>query len=456
MQFNKIKLPFNLEFEKKLLGSLILTSKIDDGMDYEPILSVQEILGPEDFYDLQNGAVFMAICAIVKEKKPIELVGIFEKTISMNTQISKDTIGQYIGELSQSVITSTNYAYYAAEVKKLSERRHFIRMCWEYSQEASRVDSIDNFLPNFQKKLIEIKNERSNKLIHVKEFIGDVLNDIEEEIIRRQQGDGSSNGLQIGLSDIDKKTGGFQPGNQIIIAARPGEGKTAFTGQICANIAQQGNVIIFSYEMSKKELAKRLISCLGEINIKKARTKEDGSLMLHAGEQIERLNIYIDDSKPTWDQLEIRCKRFSYEFDISAIMIDYLQLIPSMKNMSRYESVTEMSRRSKVLAGELGSVNFVISQLGRDTEKRAGKGQDFDRPKLSDLRDSGAIEQDADIVLFLHRDKRFNDYGDINNEVEVICDKHRNGEIFEVTFKFERWISKFVELEFSGTGSMPF
>lgn len=449
MQFNydKIKLPYNLEFEKKLLGSLIMTSIIGDGKDYEPAIAVQDIIDPQDFYDPKNTTVYIAIISLIKERNPIDLVGIFEKIKSTNTQISEPDMGQYIGELSQSVITSVNYKYYANEIKKLSERRKFIRMCWEYSKSAAREECIDNFLSDFQNKIINIKNVKMDSLMHVKDFIGDVLCDINEEFLKRANGTDSVYGLQTGLPDLDKRIGGLREGNQIVIAARPGEGKTTFGQQICSEIAKQGNILIFSYEMSKSELASRLISSIGKINLRAAKTKEDGALILRTGEKIERLNIYIDDSKPSWNKLEARCRRFSYEYDLSAIMIDYLQLIPTIPGLSRYESVTEMSRQSKRLAGELQCVSFVISQLGRDTEKRASKGYDYDRPRLSDLRDSGAIEQDADMVLFLHRDSKeiVNQFEDdlenkkqVNNDIELICAKFRNGSPFTETLYFDR------------------
>lgn len=439
----KINLPHNTEYEKKLLGSLLITSALGDGRDYEPIYRIQDLIQPQDFYNPQHTAIYLAICSLAKEKKPIDLVGVYEKTTSQNKDTPQDSIGKLIGEIANSVVTSANCEYYAKEVKKYAERRKFIRICWEYSQLAEREESLDSVLPDFQNKLNQIHATKTEDLIHIKDFIMNVMDDISEQLSKRANGQESIPGIKTGLIDLDKKTGGFRPGNQVVIAARPGEGKTTLGEQICSHIAEQGNVIIFSYEMSREELGERLIQSLSGINIKKAASKGDGAMLLRTGDQIERLNIYIDDSKPTIDQLESRVMRISYEMDITAIMVDYLQLIPFSSRKNRYEAITDHSFRIKTLAGKVKAASLVISQLSRDSEKRAGKGDDFDRPKLSDLRESGAIEQDADIIFFLHRNKKKNDRGDINDKVELLCDKYRNGSPFDIKLFFDREHSRF-------------
>lgn len=432
-------LPHSIEAERSVIGSMIL--------DSEAVVVASEIVTKEDFYGKQYGILFEAMVELYNDGKPIDLITLQDKLKEKDVPPELTGI-EFIQELISSVPTSANVKYYAGIVKDKSTLRHLIKVneeientCYLASQPVSDIMDIT------EKKIFNLlQTKPGGDFVPIKEVVIDALEKI--EISSRSQG--NVTGLATGFTDLDSRTAGFHPSELILIAARPAMGKTAFELNIAQYMAFRKNVTvaIFSLEMSKEQLVNRLFSLESHIDSQKIRTGnlEDGdweSLIESAG-IIGKSNLIIDDTPGiTISELRSKCRKFKLEHNLGIIIIDYLQLMSGGgRAESRQQEVSDISRSLKALARELEVPVVALSQLSRAVEGREDK-----RPMLSDLRESGAIEQDADVVMFLYRDEYYHKDSDRKGIAEVIIAKQRSGSTGTVELVWLPQYTKFANKE---------
>jgi len=412
-------LPNDIEAEQAILGSLII--------DKDAIATVLETINAEDFYREDNKEIFSAICDLFETSKPIDLLTIKEQ---LRLRGTLDAVGgiAYIAELSTKVPTSANVGYYAKIVEEKSLLRKLIRASTDIVNMGYAADEeVQTIVDSAEKKIFDVIQKRN-----VKGFtpIKSILIDNFEKLEQLYNQKGYLTGLSYGFKDLDLKTAGIHNSDLVLIAARPALGKTAFALNIALNVAayQKQPVAIFSLEMSKEQLVNRLLCCEGLIPSDRMRTgkleEDDWGKLAEAMSKLSDAPLYIDDT-PGQTVMEIRakCRRLKMEKGLGLVVIDYLQLMQgSRKSDSRQQEVSDMSRALKIMAKELDVPVITLSQLSRAPDARPDH-----HPVLSDLRESGAIEQDADIVMFLYRDDYYNPETEKKNIAEVILAKHRGG-----------------------------
>ncbi|MBQ6972398.1 MAG: replicative DNA helicase [Synergistaceae bacterium] len=434
--------PNSPEAERAVLGSCLLSK--------DALGSAVEILRPDDFYDPSRRKVFEVISAMYISDKPADFVTV---QIELNSLGLFETLGgqAFLAELVAGVTTTSNLSYHAEIVRENSIRRRLLS-----ASDALRVMSLNSsvttkeIIEQAEKLLFEAaQNKSSTDFRHVRDIIGPVFVNVEE---RFRQNDDKAAGYPTGFADLDSYTGGLQPGSLTIIAARPSMGKTAFA----VNIAQFGGgeanrpVLIFSLEMPAEQLVIRMLSAEASVNLsalsKGTFDTDDFQRVREACDILARRNIFIsDDSNLTAIDFRTRCRRFKTRHpDLALVIVDYLQLMSSGEGRSdgRQQEVSDISRMLKVTARELNCPVIALSQLSRAVESRNDK-----KPQLSDLRDSGAIEQDADVVLLMFREDYYgeNENNDMtNSKADIRIAKNRNGStgIFHLTF--EREYTRFV------------
>lgn len=436
-------LPHNIEAEQNVLGAMILSRNAVD-------IALQG-LSSNYFYSPEHQLIFAAIEHLVNHQMSVDISTITTYLVE-NNQL--DAVGgvEYLTDIFQAVYSSANIEYYVKIVSDKAQVRHLIEIGEKIASKGYEdSESASDLVQEAEKRMLEISGfQKLKDFKKSKDVALEVRNQI-REIARIKDG---FTGVRTGFTGIDRLTNGLQRGDLIILAARPSVGKTAFALNLAQNAAQLGNatVAIFSLEMGAEQLMKRMLSAAGRINAAKLR---DGKLEaddeLRLGTAIDALsknNIYIDDS-PSIKVIEIasKCRKLQREQKLDLIIVDYLQLISGADNSreSRQIEVSEISRSLKALARELEVPVVALSQLSRAVEQRKSKNN---RPIMSDLRESGAIEQDADIVMFLHRDDYNNsEENEAISQVEVIFGKHRNGATGVITLTFEKDINKFLNLE---------
>jgi len=431
--------PHNIEAEQSVLGAMLLNR--------ETIPTVTEIIKPEDFYREDNREIFEAILDLYDQAEPIDLITVSEQLKLRGTM---DEIGglEYLTYLANSVPTTANARHYAQIVEEKSILRQLIKasseianMSYEASEEVTYV------LDKAEKNIFDILQKRNFKgLIPIKDVLVETFNKLEELYNNK----GHITGIPTGFADLDFKTYGLQNSDLIFIAARPAMGKTAFALNIAqyAAINRKIPVAIFSLEMSKEQLVNRMLCCEAMVDSQKMRTgkleDDDWQKIAKALGPLSEAPIYIDDT-PGISIMEIRakCRRLKLEKNLGLVVIDYLQLLQGRgKSENRQQEISEISRSLKIMAKEINVPVITLSQLSRAPEARAAH-----RPRLSDLRESGSIEQDADIVMFLYRDDYYNPDTDKKNIAEVILAKHRNGSTGTVELVWLGQYTKFANLE---------
>ena len=436
-------LPNNLEAEESVLGACFLTK-------YAMQKAIESV-SPEDFYDEKNKKIFTSIIELADESTPLDLTTLTAKLQKKNEL--KEVGGvEYLTEVVNFVPTASNIDYYINIVQESSILRRLITTAEEIASDGYNTDeTVNEILDNSEKKILDIvKNRKSTEFRNIK----DVLQKTEANLEFLAENKNEITGLATGLYDFDRVTTGLHPGELIIIAARPAMGKTAFALNIAANAAkiQDKAVAVFNLEMPAEQLATRIISSLGQIDGYKLRTgkllNEDWKRVNEAMSQLSGTNLMIDDTAGiTIGEIRAKCRRLaSSEQGLSLIVIDYLQLISGGKNygVNRQQEVSDISRSLKTLALELNVPIIALSQLSRSVETREDK-----RPIMSDLRESGSIEQDADIVAFLYRDDYYNKEArteDNNSISELIIGKHRNGSTATIELLFKKNTSTFLSL----------
>lgn len=416
--FNKVP-PHDAEAEQAVLSSMFI--------DREAVSVAMEVLKGDDFYRPDNRAVFEAALELFAKGEPIDIITVKNRLEEKGIFEQVGGIG-YISQIASSVGSSVNIRNYAKIVKDKSVLRTLIKTTGEITQQCyDGKESINHILDNAEQGIFNIMEGRSSSgIFHIKDVAVSAFERI-EDIYKNK---GKLTGVPSGFADFDAKTAGLQPSDLILLAARPSMGKTAFALNIAQNAAIRANVpvAIFSLEMSKEQLVNRMLCSEAMIDAQKLRTGElnedDWPKLIQAIGPLSQADIYIDDT-PGVSPMDIRakCRKLKLEKGVGLILIDYLQLMSSdSKTDSRQQEISEISRSLKAIAREMNAPVVALSQLSRACESRTDH-----RPMLSDLRESGAIEQDADVVAFLYRDEYYFPDTEKKNQAELIIAKQRNG-----------------------------
>lgn len=433
--------PQDLTAEKSLLGAIMLS---DDVMS-----DVLTIVRPRDFYDERHAIIFQAMMGLYDRHKPIDLITLTSELKSLK-KLKEVGGAPYLTELSSFVPVATHAKAYAEMVEKMSVRRRLVKAGSTIADKAYEDDAdVDALVGEAERELFEV----SDKIVK-SDYVAmdDLLADALERIAELHKNRGVLRGLKTGFHDLDKKTAGFQKGDFIVIGARPAMGKTTFAQNLAYNIANinKKGVLFFSMEMAKNEIVDRMVSAVSGVDNWAMRTgnlsDEDFQQICDATDEMDEIPIYIDDtSSMTIIELRNKARRAMHDHNIGIVIIDYLQLIQGGDRYKgqRVQEVTEISRGLKILARELEIPVIALAQLSRNVT-----GRDDPRPVLSDLRESGSIEQDADLVMFLHRvDYYKKPEEEDTNITELIIRKHRHGAIGTVELYFDGARSRFMSLD---------
>lgn len=414
-------LPNDLEAEQSVIGACLI--------DEDSVVSSSEVLVKDDFYREDHKIIFECISSLFSRNEPVDIITLKDELSSVG---KLESIGglEYIASLPEKVPTTANVGKYINIIKQKAIKRNLINMSNEISK-LSFDDMVqtDELTDLAEKRIYEITKKKSTKgASKLSDLIVDSINNLEDIY-----NNGKKKGLSTGFVDIDRRMGGLRGSELIILAARPGMGKSAFALNIATNVAKKENVpvLIFNLEMGKDQLTDRIICSECMIDAKRYRDgklndDEWVKLATYVGE-LSNSKIFIDDNDSiTVSEIRSRCRKMQMEEHIGLVIIDYLQLItPNQQNGSREREVAEISRTLKLIAKELKIPVIALSQLSRANEKRTGKDH---RPMISDLRDSGAIEQDADIVMFIHREDYYEETEENKNMAEINIAKFRAGE----------------------------
>ncbi|MBS5939927.1 replicative DNA helicase [Clostridium sartagoforme] len=432
-------LPQSLEAEQSVIGAMII--------DKSAISKALEKLKDEDFYRDGHKVIFKAIREMFSKDMAVDLVTLLEYLKSTDN-LDKAGGVTYISEVSSSVITTANLEAYIKIVEDKSTLRKLIKSATQIIEESyNKQDKVEDVIDIAQKKIFDLAEKQGSNEY---ESLANVLERGFLEIERLFNNKGSITGVGSGIRDLDAKTSGFQKGDMVLIAARPSMGKTTFSLNIAENAAlREGkSVVIFSLEMSKEQLAYKLLCSEANVDMLKLRTgnldDDDWERIARATGPLSKAKIYIDDTAGlSVMEMRSKCRKIKMEHGIDMILIDYLQLMSgSAGSESRQQEVSEISRSIKALAKEMECPVIALSQLSRAPEQRADH-----RPMLSDLRESGSIEQDADVVMFLYRDEYYNKETEEKNIGECIIAKQRNGPVGTVKMAWIGAHSKFANLE---------
>ncbi|AOH57359.1 replicative DNA helicase [Peribacillus muralis] len=432
--------PQNVEAEQAVLGAIFL--------EPSSLTVTSEVLIPEDFYRSSHQKIFNVMIKLNDEGKAVDLITVTEELAA--TKNLEEVGGvSYLSELAGSVPTAANVEYYARIVEEKSLLRRLIRTATNIAQEGySREDEVEELLGEAEKTIMEVaQRKNSGSFQNIKDVLVATYDNI--EILTNRKGDVT--GIPTGFAELDRMTAGFQRNDLIIVGARPSVGKTAFALNIAQNVATktEENVAIFSLEMGAEQLVMRMLCAEGNINAQNLRTgsltDEDWRKLTMAMGSLSNAGIYIDDTPGVRiGEIRSKCRRLKQEHGLGMILIDYLQLIQGdgRSGDNRQQEVSEISRSLKALARELKVPVIALSQLSRGVEQRQDK-----RPMMSDIRESGSIEQDADIVAFLYRDDYYDKESENKNIIEIIIAKQRNGPVGTVSLAFVKEYNKFVNLE---------
>ncbi|MDQ0158367.1 replicative DNA helicase [Alkalibacillus salilacus] len=432
--------PHNIEAEQAVLGAIFL--------EPNAVVTASEIILPEDFYRVSHKRVFEMMVQLMDRGEPIDLVTV--TTELSNADMLNDIGGvSYLTDIANSVPTAANIEYYAQIVKEKSTLRHIISSATGIvTKTFEENEAVTELLDYAERSILDISQAQSSgKFRNIKDVLVNVYDNIEQ----LHYNDEDVTGVATGFNDLDNITSGFQKNDLVIIAARPSVGKTAFALNIAQNVAinAQENVALFSLEMGGEQLVSRMLCAEGNIDAQRLRTgkleDEDWGKLTMAMGSLSNAGIYIDDTPGIKiNEIRSKCRRLKQDQGLGMIMIDYLQLIQGSPggSESRQQEVSEISRSLKALALELGVPVIALSQLSRGVEQRQDK-----RPIMSDLRESGSIEQDADIVGFLYRDDYYEEESEKENIIEIIIAKQRNGPVGTVELAFVKEYNKFVDLD---------
>lgn len=440
--------PQDIEAEQAVLGAIFL--------DADALVEAMAVIEPQDFYRRAHQIVFRSMIALNDRNENIDIITLKSQIESENTLEDVGGIS-YLTELSQVTPTASGVAHYAKIVKDKSTLRELIQAATKIVKEGySQEGSVEEIVEAAEKGILNVSEKRNSTGFQA---ISDVLNSTMENIDRLSQQNEEITGLPTGYPELDKMTAGLQPEELIILAARPAVGKTAFALNIAQNIGTRTDrsVAIFSLEMGAESLVNRMLCAEGTIEASHLRTgqltEEEWHHLIMAMGSLSRTSIFIDDTPGIKvSEIRARCRRLAQEKgNLGLILIDYLQLIEGSGRESRQQEVSEISRQLKKLAKELKVPVIALSQLSRSVEQRQDK-----RPVLSDIRESGSIEQDADIVAFLYREDYYQRQGTeedkkeeeqaVDDVIEVIIEKNRSGARGTVELLFKKEYNKFASI----------
>lgn len=433
--------PHSLEAEQSVLGAMIL--------DKEAINTAIEIIRPRDFYKEANGEIFEAIIVLFNKNEPVDLITLSEELKNRGTLDNTGGI-TYLANLSSGVATTANAKYYCEIVEEKSILRRLIKSCDEVIVKSyENSDEVNVIIESAEQSIFDITQGRDREGFAP---LNEVLLDSFAQIEERAANQDALTGLTTGFIDLDNKLAGLQKADLVLLAARPSMGKTALGINIATNAALKANarVAIFSLEMSKEQLVQRMISGTAHVNLQNIISgqldENEWVQVINSIGPLSQAQVFIDDTAGI-GLIEMRAKarRLKMEKGLDLIVIDYLQLMQlEGRQESRQQEISAISRGLKALAKEMECPIMALSQLSRAPELRTDH-----RPILSDLRESGAIEQDADVVMFLYRDEYYHEDSEYKNIGEVIIAKHRNGPTGNVEMVWKGEYTKFFNKEFN-------
>ena len=429
-------LPHSIEAEQSVIGSML--------MDREAIITSSEIVTAEDFYQHQYGIMFEAMVELFNEGKPVDLVTLQNRLKEKDVPPEVSSL-EFVRDIITTVPTSANVKSYANIVREKAVLRRLIKVNEEIANDCYLGrESLEAILAETEKKIFDLLQSRhSGDFVPIRQIVLNVLENIEKASKTKE----TVTGIPTGFIDLDYKTSGFQPSDFILIAARPSMGKTAFVLNVVDYVTVRRGLpcMVFSLEMSKEQLVNRMLSMESNVDSQKLRTgtltDSDWDAVVEGVGIIGGSRLIIDDTPGiSITELRSKCRKAKLEHGISMVIIDYLQLMTASGkgSDSRQQEISEISRSLKALARELQAPVVALSQLSRACETRTDH-----RPMLSDLRESGAIEQDADVVMFLYRDDYYNKDSDMEDMAEVIIAKQRNGPIGTVNLVWMPQYTKF-------------
>lgn len=439
MELGKVP-PNDIEAEQAVLGSMLT--------DKDAVISAIEVLKPEDFYREDNKAIYGAILNLYNKAEPVDIITLKAELVSIG---KFDVVGglEYLATLPEMAPTSANIDKYIKIVEEKSMLRNLIQTANQIiSLGYDPTQEVEGIMDEAEKKIFNIMQKRNQKgYTPIKEVLVDTFEQLEKLYNQKQH----ITGVPTGFTDLDYKTAGLHESDLVLIAARPAMGKSAFVLNVATNAAVRAKVpvAIFSLEMSKEQMVNRILCSEAMVDSNKVRTgkidDEEWGKLADASGILSESKIFIDDT-PGISIMEIRakCRKLKLEQNIGLVVIDYLQLIQGSgkRGASREQEISEISRSLKILAKEINVPVIALSQLSRAVEQRPDH-----RPMLSDLRESGAIEQDADIVMFLYRDDYYNPESEKKNIAEVIIAKHRAGSTGTVELLWLGNYTKFANIE---------
>ena len=433
-------MPHSVEAEQSVVGAML--------MDRDAITTASEIISGNDFYHSAYGVIFDAMVELFNEGKPVDLITLQERLKEKDVPAEIASL-EFVRDLVTAVPTSANVKYYAQIVADKSVMRKLIKLNEEIANICyAGKESLEEVLEKTEKSVFELLQKRNTSdFVPIKQVVLNAL----ERIEKASKTKGTVTGIPTGFIDLDYKLSGLQPSDLILVAARPSMGKTAFVLNIAQYIAfkKDKSVAIFSLEMSKEQLVNRLFSLESQVDAQAIRSgnmkDSDWKKLIEGAGIIGQSHLIIDDTPGiSISELRSKCRKYKLEQGLDVVIIDYLQLMTGSvgkSSESRQQEISEISRSLKGLARELNVPVIALSQLSRAVESRPDK-----RPMLSDLRESGAIEQDADVVMFIYRDEYYNKDSEFKKQAEIIIAKQRNGPIGTVNLAWLGEYTKFANL----------
>lgn len=432
-------LPHSIEAEQSVIGSML--------MDRDAIIAASEIVTAGDFYQHQYGVMFEAMVELFNENLPVDLITLQNRLKEKDVPPEVSSL-EFVRDIITTVPTSANVRSYAKIVRDKAVLRRLIKINEDIANTCyAGKEPLEDILANTEKTIFNLlQNRNSGDFVPIRQVAMNVLEKIEEA----SKNQGTVTGVPTGFIDLDYKTSGLQPSDFVLIAARPSMGKTAFVLNLVDHIAVKKGLpaMVFSLEMSKEQLVNRMLAMESNVDSQKLRTgtlsDSDWDAVVEGIGVIGNSKLIIDDTPGiSIMELRSRCRKMKLEYGLSVVIIDYLQLMSGSGKggENRQQEISEISRSLKALARELSAPVIALSQLSRACETRPDH-----RPMLSDLRESGAIEQDADVVMFLYRDDYYNKDTDMPNIAEVIIAKQRNGPIGTVNLVWRPEYTKFANM----------
>ncbi len=434
------ELPHSREAEQSVIGSILTSS--------ESVSAAAEILKPDDFYFRINREIYSAALELFNENTPVDIVTVSDRLKMLD---KLDSVGgiQYLSQTAVGVPTTQNVNYYAQIIKEKAVLRHLITSANAINEMAyGESGASDTIIEQAQQLIFNVAEDRKSSDIVP---INDIIMDAYLDMVQNAENKGKLTGLDTGFDELNRRTGGFRGGELIIVGARPAMGKSSFVLNIAEHVAieTKKTVAVFNLEMSKNDMVMRILCSEALVDSHKMQTGDlTGDEWMQVGKIVDRVAMspfYLDDTATiTVSEIRAKCRRLKQSKDLALVVIDYLQLMNGSRTESRQQEISEISRSLKILAKELNVPVIALSQLARSSEAGSDK-----RPMLSHLRESGAIEQDADMVMFLYRDEYYNPDTEDKDIAECIIAKNRRGETGMFKLGWQGKYTKFLNIEYS-------